>query len=94
MGCRGSVGGDSVLREGGSAGVGGVVVVDWGGFVVVAFIRWVLVHCRQKVRESVGDSVCVTATRHGALQMRQVGVWVWLGLCVLGCVCLAVSPCE
>jgi len=47
-----------MLREGDSTGVSGVVVVFWGGFVVVAFIKWVLVHCRQKVRESVGDSVC------------------------------------
>ena len=44
MGRRGSVGGGSVLRDGVSAGVGGDVVVAWGGFVVVAFIRWVLVH--------------------------------------------------
>lgn len=44
--------------------------------------------------ESVGDSVCVTTTGHWALQMKQVCVWMWLGLRVLGCEVVGVSSCE
>ena len=44
MGCPGSAGGGSVLSAGALAGVGGDVVVAWGGFVVVAFIRCISVH--------------------------------------------------
>ena len=45
------------MREGDSTGVSGVIVVGWGKFVVVVSSKWVLVHCRQKVRERVAERV-------------------------------------
>ena len=38
--------------------------------------------------------MCVTTTGHVALQMKQVCVWMWLGLWVLGCEVVGVSSCE